>query len=371
MKRPCDVVEEILRIYGYNNIEIPSQVRSSLTVKGELDKNNKLQNHVAEQLVGCGFNEILNNSLTKVSYYENGETYKLENCVKLMNPLSQDLAVLRQTLLFGGLESIARNANRRMPDLKFFEFGNCYYFDPEKNQEKVDENGETLKASAESSKKILAAYSEDYHLGLWLTGKRVNGNWAHADEETSVYEMKAYVLNIFKRLGVPFGALVFGEEKNDIFSIATTITQRGGKKIAEFGIVTKKVAKKLDVEAPVFFADINWTNLMKLIKKVTVTYYDLSKFPAVSRDLALLVDEGVEFAQIEAAAYQAEKKLLKEVKLFDVYEGKNLEAGKKSYAVNFTLQSEEKTLNDKAIEAIMTKIEQNICKATGATVRGK
>jgi phenylalanyl-tRNA synthetase beta chain len=258
-----------------------------------------------------------------------------------------------------------------MPDLKFFEFGNCYYFAPERNQEKVDENGETLKASAESSKKILAAYSEDYHLGLWLTGKRVNGNWAHADEESSVYEMKAYVLNIFKRLGVPFGALVFGEEKNDIFSIATTITQRGGKKIAEFGIVTKKVAKKLDVEAPVYFADINWTNLMKLIKKVTVTYYDLSKFPAVSRDLALLVDEGVEFAQIEAAAYQAEKKLLKEVKLFDVYEGKNLEAGKKSYAVNFTLQSEEKTLNDKAIEAIMSKIEQSICKATGATVRGK
>ena len=316
VKKPCDVVEEILRIYGYNNIEIPSQVRSSLTTKGELDKSNKLQNHVAEQLVGCGFNEILNNSLTKVSYYEEGETYKLENCVKLMNPLSQDLAVLR----------------RRMPDLKFFEFGNCYYFDPEKNQEKVDENGETLKASAESSKKILAAYSEDYHLGLWQTGKRVNGNWAHADEESTVYEMKAYVLNIFKRLGVPFGALVFGEEKNDIFSLATTITQRGGKKIAEFGIVTKKMAKKLDVEAPVFYADINWTNLMKLIKKVTVTYYDLSKFPAVSRDLALLVDEGVEFAQIEAAAYQAEKKLLKEVKLFDVYEGKNLEAGKKSYA---------------------------------------
>lgn len=371
VKKPCDVVEEILRIYGYNNIEIPSQVRSSLTTKGELDKSNKLQNHVAEQLVGCGFNEILNNSLTKVAYYEEGETYKLENCVKLMNPLSQDLAVLRQTLLFGGLESIARNSNRRMPDLKFFEFGNCYYFAPERSQEKVDENGETLKASAESSKKILAAYSEDYHLGLWLTGKRVTGNWAHADEDSSVYEMKAYVLNIFKRLGVPFGALVFGEEKNDIFSVATTITQRGGKKIAEFGIVTKKMAKKLDIEAPVFYADINWTNLMKLVKKVAVTYYELSKFPAVSRDLALLVDEGVEFAQIEAAAYQAEKKLLKEVKLFDVYEGKNLEAGKKSYAVNFTLQSEEKTLNDKAIEAIMGKIDQNICKATGAAVRGK
>lgn len=369
--KPCDVVEEVLRIYGYNNVEIPSQVRSSLTTKGDLDKNNKLQNLVAEQLVGCGFNEILNNSLSKVSYYEGGETYKAENCVKLLNPLSQDLGVMRQTLLFGGLECISRNSNRRMPDLRFFEYGNCYRFDPEKNQPKVDEEGNVLTASAESSKKILAAYSEDCHLALWQTGKRVNGNWAHADEESTVYEMKAYVLNILKRLGVPFGALVFGEAKNDIFSVATTITQRGGKKIAEFGIVTKKVAKAFDIEAPVFYADINWKNLMKLVKKVSVSYYDLSKYPAVSRDLALLVDEEIEFAQIEAAAYQAEKKLLKEVRLFDVYEGKNLEKGKKSYAVNFTLQSDEKTLNDKAIEAIMNKIEQNICKSTAAVVRGK
>ncbi|MBQ0022548.1 MAG: phenylalanine--tRNA ligase subunit beta [Prevotellaceae bacterium] len=371
VKKPCDVVEEILRIYGYNNIEIPSQVKSSLTTKGELDKSNKLQNLIAEQLVGCGFHEILNNSLTKTSYYDDCETFKSENLVRLMNPLSQDLGVLRQTMLFGGLECIAHNSNRKMPDLKFFEFGNCYYFAPEKHTDNVDENGEPLKASAEASKKILAAYSEDYHLALWQTGKRVNGNWAHADEESSVYEMKAYVLNILTRLGVPFGALVFGEEKNDAMSIATTISQRGGKKIAEYGIVSKKQAHKLDVEAPVFYADINWTNLMKLIKKSTVKYYDLSKFPAVSRDLALLLDKEVQFAQVEAAAYQAEKKLLKEVKLFDVYEGKNLEEGKKSYAVNFTLQSEEKTLNDKAIEAVMQKIEQNICKATGATVRGK
>lgn len=371
VKHPCDVVEEVLRVYGYNNVEIPLQVRSSLTTKGELDKNNKLQNLIAEQLVGCGFNEILNNSLSKVSYYENGETFKAENCVKLLNPLSQDLGVMRQTLLFGGLECISRNTNRRMPDLKFFEYGNCYCYTPEKNQPKVDENGDVLKASADSSKKILAAYSEDYHLGLWQTGKRVNGNWAHPDEESTVYEMKAYVLNILKRLGVPFGALVFGEEKNDVFSIATTISQRGGKIIAEYGIVTKRIAKMFDVEVPVFYADINWTNLMALVKKVNVSYYDLSKYPAVSRDLALLVDEHVQFAQIEAAAYQSEKKLLKEVRLFDVYEGKNVENGKKSYAVNFILQSEDKTLNDKAIEAIMSKIERNVCQSTGAVVRGK
>lgn len=371
VKHPCDVVEEVLRVYGYNNVEIPLQVRSSLTTKGELDKNNKLQNLIAEQLVGCGFNEILNNSLSKVSYYENGETFKAENCVKLLNPLSQDLGVMRQTFLFGGLECISRNTNRRMPDLKFFEYGNCYCYTPEKSQPKVDENGDPLKASADSSKKILAAYSEDYHLGLWQTGKRVNGNWAHPDEESTVYEMKAYVLNILKRLGVPFGALVFGEEKNDVFSIATTISQRRGKIIAEYGIVTKRIAKMFDVEVPVFYADINWTNLMALVKKVNVSYYDLSKYPAVSRDLALLVDEHVQFAQIEAAAYQSEKKLLKEVRLFDVYEGKNVENGKKSYAVNFILQSEDKTLNDKAIEAIMSKIERNVCQSTGAVVRGK
>ena len=370
VKRPCDVVEEILRIYGYN-VPIPPQVKSSLTVKGDLDKSNKLQNVIAEQLVGCGFNEILNNSLTKISYYVDGETYKLENSVKLMNPLSQDLGVLRQTMLFGGLECIAHNSNRRMPNLRLFEFGNCYYFSPERNQPKVDENGVTLKASAESSKQILSAYSEDYHLALFQTGKRVEGNWAHSDEDSTVYEMKAYVLNILNRLGVPFGALVFGEETNDVFSKSTTISQRGGKKIAQFGVVTKKQTSKLDISSPVYYADINWTNLMKLVKKVKVSYYDIPKYPAVSRDLALLVDKQTEFAQIEAAAYSAEKKLLKDVRLFDVYEGKNLVQGKKSYAVNFTLQSEEKTLNDKAIEAVMKKIEQSIVNATGATVRGK
>lgn len=366
VQRPCDIVEEILRIYGYNNVEIPTQLKSSLTTKGELDRSNKLQNLVAEQLVGCGFNEILNNSLTKTSYYDGLETFKAENLVSLLNPLSQDLGVMRQTLLFGGLECISHNSNRRMPDLKFFEFGNCYYFNPEK---KSDEAVEA--ANAETSKTILAAYSEDYHLGLWVTGKRVSGSWAHADEESSIYELKAYVLNILKRLGVPFGAIVFGTESNDVFAKAVTISNRGGKVIAKYGIVSKKQTKKLDIDAPVYYADINWTNLMKLIKKGGVSYYEIPKYPAVSRDLALLVDKGIEFAQIEQIAYQSEKKLLKEVKLFDVYEGKNLEEGKKSYAVNFMLQDENKTLNDKQIEAIMNKIEQSICQKLGAKVRGK
>ena len=365
--RPCDVVEEILRIYGYDNIEIPSQLRSSLTVKGELDRSNKLQNLIGEQLVGCGFNEILNNSLTKTAYYDNMDSvFKAENLVRLMNPLSQDLGVLRQTMLFGGLESISHNINRQSADLRFFEFGNCYYFHSEKKQ---DTTG--VVPSGETSKQILAAYSEDYHLALWLTGKRVSGNWAHADEEASVYELKAYVLNILSRLGVPFGTLVFGETRDDVFVKAQTICNRGGKVIAQFGIVSKKQTSKLDIDAPVYYADINWNALMKLIKNKNVSFADISKFPAVSRDLALLLDKNIAFADIERIAYQSEKKLLKEVRLFDVYEGKNLEAGKKSYAVNFVLQDDQKTLNDKQIEAIMNKIEQNICQQLGAKVRGK
>lgn len=365
--RPCDVVEEILRIYGYDNVEIPTQLKSSLTVKGELDRSNKLQNLIGEQLVGCGFNEILNNSLTKTSYYDNMEDVcKAENLVHIMNPLSQDLGVLRQTLLFGGLESISHNINRKIADLKFFEFGNCYYFNPEKKQDNSD-----LVPSGETSRQILAAYSEDYHLGLWLTGKRVNGNWAHADEESSVYELKAYVLNILTRLGVPFGMLVFGEAKNDIFSTSQTISNRGGKLIVQFGVVSKKQTSKLDIEAPVFFADFNWSALMKTVKNKSVSFTEIPKFPAVSRDLALLLDKNIEFAEIEKIAYQSEKKVLKEVRLFDVYEGKNLEEGKKSYAVNFLLQDEQKTMNDKQIEAIMSKIEQNICKQLNAKVRGK
>ncbi len=364
--RPCDIVEEVLRVYGYNNVEIPSQLKSSLTVKGDLDKSYKLQNLIGEQLVGCGFNEILNNSLTRTSYYDGMETYKPQNLVRLINPLSADLGVMRQTLLFGGLECIIHNTNRQMPDLKFFEYGNCYCYDETKK------SAETVTVSnAQTSRAVLSGYSEDFHLGLWLTGKRVKGSWAHVDEESSVYELKAYVLAVLRRVGVPFGALVLTEESNDVWAKSTRISQRGGKTIVQYGVVSKKQTSKLDIEAPVYYADFNWNNLMKLVKGKNVTFRDIPKFPAVSRDLALLIDRNVEFADIEAAAYGAERKLLREVRLFDVYEGKNIEEGKKSYAVNFTLQSDEKTLNDKAIEAVMNKIEQAVVKATGAVVRGK
>ena len=353
VQRPCDVVEDILRIYGYNNVEIPTQLKSSLTIPSDIDKAYHRQNVIGEQLVGCGFREILNNSLTKTAYYTELNKYTEETTVKVMNPLSNDLGVMRQSLLFGGLESICRNINHKMPNLRFFEFGNCYHYSPEK---KNDEDP-------------IKAYTEEMHLGIWTTGKRVEGSWAHADEKTSFYELKAYVLNIFTRLGVNPGIVVSETSDNNIFGKALVLKARSGKVLCEMGTVCHKLLKKMDIDQDVFYADINWDNVMRAIKKNEVLYHDISKFPSVSRDLALLIDKSVEFEQIEQIAHQTEKKLLKSVELFDVYEGKNLPEGKKSYAVNFILQDETKTLNDKQIEAIMTKLINNLKQKLGAELR--
>jgi phenylalanyl-tRNA synthetase beta chain len=353
VQRPCDVVEDILRIYGYNNVEIPTALKSSLTIKGENDRSNKLQNLIGEELAGCGFNEILNNSLTKISYYDGLQTFPLNHAVKLMNPLSSDLGVLRQTLLFGGLESIARNANRQNGNLRFFEYGNCYYFDETKR----------------NPEKALSCYSEDYHLGLWLTGKRVESSWAHPDEETSVYELKAYVENILHRAGVKRNECTLAAADDDIFSEAMALITRGGKRLAVFGIVLHSIVKSFDIDSDVFFADINWQVLRAAVRKLTIHYAELSKFPAVRRDLALLLDKSVSFAQVEEIAYATERKCLKEVKLFDVYEGKGLEEGKKSYAVCFILQDENQTLNDKAIDKIMSRLVTNLTEKLGAKLR--
>lgn len=353
VQRPCDVVEDILRIYGYNNVEIPTSLKSSLNVEGEVDKSVKLQNLVSEQLVGCGFNEILNNSLTAASYYDGLETYKPENLVRVMNPLSNDLNVMRASLLFGGLECIQHNANRKNADLRFFEFGNCYHFNAEKK----------------NPEKVLAAYSEELHLGLWLTGKYISNSWAHPDMNSSVYELKAYVLNIFSRLGVNLGAMVFGNLSDDIYSVAISIHTRGGKLVATFGVLSKKLQKAFDIDNEVYYADINWKELMKAIKGKKVTYTEISKFPAVKRDLALLIDKKVQFAEIEKIAYETDKKFLKSVELFDVYEGKNLEAGKKSYAVSFVLQDENATLNDKQIDKLMQKLITNLQNKLDAKLR--
>jgi phenylalanyl-tRNA synthetase beta chain len=348
VQRPCDVVEDILRIYGYNNVEIPTQLKSSLVIKGDEDQKHKLANLVSEQLVGEGFNEILNNSLTKGAYY--GEN---DHLVRIMNPLSTDLNVMRQTLLFGGLESIEHNAKRKNGNCRFFEFGNVYFFNPEKVD---DENP-------------MNAYKEEYHLGLWLTGKRVEGSWAHANEDSSFAELSAYVENILARIGVQQGMLVRKKSQNPIFSAGLTIENRGGKLMLEMGVLAKKVQKAADIDTPVYYCEMNWTALMKLLRNKQVLFTEIAKYPAVSRDLALLIDQNVEFAQIEEIARQTEKKLLKKVELFDVYEGKNLPAGKKSYAVNFILQDAEKTMGDKQIDAIMQKLIANLKKQLGAELR--
>jgi len=353
VQRPCDVVEDILRVYGYNNVEIPSQLKSSLVIKGDEDIKHRLANLVGEQLLGCGFNEILNNSLTKAAYYDGLQSFPEKNLVRIFNPLSSDLNVMRQTLLFGGLESVAHNINRKSPNLKFFERGNVYTFTPEK----------------QNADNPMAAYKEENMIALWVTGKRVSGSWAHADEASTFFELKAYVMNILSRIGLPFGMLVFKDSESDIFSKATVIENRGGKKFVEMGLVSKKILKSAGIDQEVYYAELNWTALMKAIKKQKVEYVEISKYPSVSRDLALLLDKNTEFARVEQIAYQSEKKLLKKVELFDVYEGKNLPDGKKSYAVNFILQDEQKTLNDKQIEAIMNKIIANLKKELGAELR--
>lgn len=354
VQRPCDVVEDILRIYGYNNVEIPTQLKSSLTVQGEDDKEHHLQTIIGEQLVGSGFNEIMNNSLTKTSYYAGGlNAYPDETTVKVMNPLSSDLGVMRQTLLFGGLESVVRNVNRKNANLRFFEFGNCYHY----YRERWD------------AQDPIRAYRQEMHLALWLTGKRVEGSWTHPDEDSSFFELKAYVENVLLRLGLQPDTLVQEAGGNDIFSQSLVWSNRGGKVLVELGVLSHKLLKPFGLTAPVYYADIHWTDVMKAIKKNKVEFTDLSKYPAVSRDLALLIDNGVEFAQIEQIARQTEKKLLKRVELFDVYEGKNLPVGKKSYAVNFILQDDTKTLTDKAIDSIMQKLVANLKRQLGAELR--
>lgn len=353
VQRDVDVIEDILRIYGYNNVEFNEEVKACLSYQTPTDHSYKMQNLISEQLCGCGFNEIMNNSLTRSAYYSDLTVYPEKNCVRLMNPLSADLNVMRQTLLFGGLESAEHNMKRRRGNIRFYEFGNCYQYD------------ETKKKESET----LAGFSEDYRLGIWLAGNRVENSWAHPNEKTTVYELKAYVENVLSRLGLNLGKLVFGVLTDDIYSAGLSITTQSGRRLGSLGIVSKKILKAMDIDVEVYFAELSWTVLMKETKKNKVTYTEISKFPAVKRDLALLLDKSVAFADIEKIAGESERKLLKSVTLFDVYEGKNLPAGKKSYAVSFYLQDDNKTLNDKQIDAIMKKIQTNLEQKLGAQLR--
>ena len=350
VQRECDVVEDILRIYGYDNVEFPEKLNTSLSYNPKPNPE-ALQKRISEQLTAQGFNEIMNNSLTKVSYYQNGTW--LDTCVKIMNPLSQDLGVMRQTLLFGGLESIQRNANRKNADLKFYEFGNCYHH--------------------------AEAYTEEPHLGLWITGNKTLQSWVMKDEKTTFYQLHAYVNNILKRLGVNMDKLVLepaidpnGDTCCGIcqcFSDGLVIKAPNGKSLGYMAVVAKDLLKQFDIDNPVYFADLYWKELLKQNKQYKPVINDLPKYPEVKRDFALLVDKGVQFADLARAAFETGGKLLRNVYLFDVYEGKNLEEGKKSYALSFILQDEENTLKDKQIENIMGRLQKTFEEKFNAKLR--
>ena len=360
VQRECDVVEDILRIYGYDNVEFPEKLNTSLSYNPKPNPE-ALQKRISEQLTAQGFNEIMNNSLTKVSYYQNGTW--LDSCVKIMNPLSQDLGVMRQTLLFGGLESIQRNANRKNADLKFYEFGNCYH----------------RRVSGDGSPCGIEAYTEEPHLGLWITGNKTLQSWVMKDEKTTFYQLHAYVNNILRRLGVNMDKLVLEPAIDptkdcccgiaQCFSDGLVIKAGNGKILGYMAVVAKDLIKQFDIDNPVYFADLYWKELLKQNKQYKPVISDLPKYPEVKRDFALLVDKGVQFADLARAAFETGGKLLKNVYLFDVYEGKNLEEGKKSYALSFILQDAENTLKDKQIENIMGRLQKTFEEKFNAKLR--
>ena len=353
VRRDVDVIEDILRIYGYNNIELSNHINSTLSYQTATDKSYKLENLISEQLCGAGFSEILNNSFTRLAYYDELTTYPAANCVMLMNPLSTDLNAMRQTLLFGGLQSVEFNIKHKNKNIHFFEFGNCY----SRNIENKKEN------------EVLSEYKEEYRLGLWISGKRVENNWNHSDEATSVFELKAHIENILLRFGINKDKIVWGSMSNDIYSSGITIVSASGRTLGTFGIVDRKILKAIDIDNEVYFAELSWNALIKESRKEQVTFREISKFPEAKRDLALLVSKNTTFDDIKKTALSSERKLLKDVMLFDVYEGKNILSDKKSYAVSFYLQDNEKTLNDKQIDSIMSKIQKSLEDKLGAQLR--
>ena len=350
VKREADIIEEILRVYGYNNVEPCKSIKSAIQLAPHPDKM-KLQNLVSEMFTARGFNEIMSNSLTKAAYYEQLDSFKSENTVLLFNPLSSDLNGMRQTLLFGGLEAINRNTNFRNADLRFYEFGNVYHFDGTKTYSHPVKN-----------------YSEEEHIGIWITGKKEIENWKVKEELTSFFTLKANVENILSRLGIAIGNCTIETISNDIFSEGLEY-RFNNVVIGQIGYLNNKILKNLNLNADVFYGDLCWTAILKAIKNYKASYTPLQKYPEVKRDLALLIDKEVLFSTIKALAFKAEKQILRSVNIFDVYEGSNLPEGKKSYAVSFILQDEEKTLNDKQIEKTMNRLISVYEREVGAQIR--
>lgn len=351
--RPCDVVEDILRVYGYNNVEFGTDMHYSPSQHSDTDTDYALREAVSNRLSGEGFMEIMNNSLSSTSYYDGNKELPLDSTVLIINPLSSDLQVMRASLLYGGLESIAYNINRKSENLRFYEFGNVYRRKP--GVESTEENP-------------LKPFSEWMELALWLTGDFITPSWNRVKVESSVFDLKGIVQNIFKVLGLPLNSLLQTQDRSELLDVRLNYTTRQGKRIGELGLVNTGILKKFGIGQPVIFASLNWTEIMKLVANHKVTFTPLSRTQPVKRDLALLIDKSVSFAQIEEIVRKTERKLLKNVSLFDVYEGKNLPEGKKSYGIAITLQDDEKTMNDRQIDAVMQKIIKAL-EAAGATLR--
>ena len=336
VRREADVIEDILRIYGFNNIEVPAKVNSTLSYSEKPD-DYRLKNVIGDLLAANGFNEIMNNSLTKAAYFEGLETYKPENTVMLFNPLSSDLNAMRQSLLFGGLETIAYNINRKSHNLRLFEFGKVYTF-----HKKEGDNH-------------LKQYQEENRLALFISGHKNTASWNSREVSSDFFTLKAYGEMVLSRLGLQSDYLTTEENNQDIFREGLDYSQNG-KHLLSIGVVSSKLLKAFDIGQDVYYADFSWENILKTLKNHTITFRPLPKFPAVKRDLALLLDKKISFKEVKEIALRTEKHLLKNVSLFDVYEGEQLGADKKSYAVSFTLQDDEKTLTDKQIDKIMNKL---------------
>lgn len=354
VRRPCDVVEDILRVYGYNNVEFSESMHISLSKQDMVDYADREQEFASNQLTALGFREILNNSLTPAAYYEGLADYPADQCVRIMNPLSSDLNVMRQTLLFGGLESIARNINHKNPNLRLYEFGNVYHYAPGTDQ----------------TERALAPYTERAMLALWLTGKNHDDNWADTTRAVTIFDLKAALEAVLTNLGLNLDQLdIQPAENNDTLSQALNYSVKGGKTIATLGIVAETMLKRADIDQDVFYAEVDWKQACRIASRRDIKYADLPKTLPIRRDLALLVDTGVTYADIRRVVTGSERRLIRSVALFDVYESKKLEAGKKSYAISITIQDDQKTLQDKQIDAIMQKVIHNLETQLGAKLR--
>ncbi|MCH5334627.1 MAG: phenylalanine--tRNA ligase subunit beta [Alistipes sp.] len=351
VQREADLAEDILRIYGYNNIEIPEHVNSTLSYASKPDRT-RLTNIASDFLTANGYTEIMSNSLTKSSYYEDSESLPASGCVKIMNPLSGDLNVMRRTLLYNALEAVSLNANRRNGDLKIYEFGNCYHYD----------------AAAAVEENPLAAYSESNRLAIAVTGVATRPSWNAKAESASFFTLRGAVEKLLRRFGIDIYTLKAEPLQNDMFGDGLTLLLNG-RELVRMGVVSTAARRKTDVKQEVYFAEIDFDRLLKSTRKHTISVKELSKYPEVRRDLALLVDRDVTFAQLRECAYAAERKLLREVTLFDVYQGDKLPEGKKSYALGFTLEDKTQTLTDKQIERTMSNLAARFEQTLGAQVR--